>query len=387
MIAENNRGNGDKGVTDVLIALSNQDDKVKIAELNKIRKDSLTAGLGFMDGASFTEAKAKFKGVRVDELRAQILARYNNSIPRICNDCNGVYNNGDMTTKITYCFICDSKICPTCVPAQSSPPNGYVPICGFCRDSYAHDRHREEIVTAKDQVNDKSVLDESFLDATIKSRGTSTPKKTGSSKDPIKDPEGIPAKKTDKVDAVCSHYLKGRCKHGRVGSDCKWNHPKLCFSFIKNGSCVKDECLFFHPNLCRHSKKKEVCPKEEKCRYYHTKICRKKKEVIDDDKKDGVSEEELRVKITKEIKEKDMKEKQEKEMRDRIAKENEKGEKTKSDNPSLDFQKETVKEPDILSLLLTLQAQVADLQTEAKERKEREKYQNQYQAWYPQYHQ
>ena len=82
-----------------------------------------------------------------------------------------------------------------------------------------------------------------------------------------------------------------------------------------------------------------------------------------------------------------MKEKQEKEMRDRIAKENKKGEKTKSDNPSLDFQKETVKEPDILSLLLTLQAQVADLQTEAKERKEREKYQNQYQAWYPQYHQ
>ena len=53
MIAENNRGNGDKGITDVLIALSNQDDKVKIAELNKIRKDSLTAGLGFMEGASF----------------------------------------------------------------------------------------------------------------------------------------------------------------------------------------------------------------------------------------------------------------------------------------------------------------------------------------------
>ena len=73
--------------------------------------------------------------------------------------------------------------------------------------------------------------------------------------------------------------------------------------------------------------------------------------------------------------------------KERNSKKDEKSEEAKSDNPTLDFQKETVKEPDILSLLLTLQAQVAELKTEAKERKEREKYQNQYQAWYPQYHQ
>ena len=338
-----------------------------------------------MEGTAFAEAKIKFKGVRVDKLRAQILARYNNSISRICGDCRNIYNNGDLTTKLTYCYICDTKICPTCVPNVANPPNGYVPICGICRDSYAHDRKREAIVVNKDHENDKSVSEESFLDVTIKSKGSSTPKKTGSSKETQSNKVNDQKKK----DAVCSHYLKGRCKHRRIGTDCKWSHPKLCFSFVKSGAFSKEECNYYHPNLCKHSKKKEVCPNEVKCRYYHIKICRKKKESTDGDKKDEDVEKDLREKIGKEIKDKELKEKKEKEIREKIMeemknnKENINSENPKEINPPQDFQKSSVKAPDIMSILLALQTQVSELQAEAKERREREKYQSQYQAWYP----
>ena len=103
-----------------------------------------------------------------------------------------------------------------------------------------------------------------------------------------------------------------------------------------------------------------MCPTEEKCRYYHIKICRKKKEIINDDKKDANSEKALRDKITKELKDK-----KEKEMREKIIeemkskKEGEKSEKSKNSNPTQDFQKGSVKEPDIMTILLTLQSQVS----------------------------
>ena len=102
----------------------------------------MQAGLGFLEGIKFDAAKIRYKGVRVDELRAQIIATYNNSIPRECGDSKNIFNNGDKTVKITYLFMCDMKICPRCVPAQSAPPSGYVPICGVCRSNYDHERHK-----------------------------------------------------------------------------------------------------------------------------------------------------------------------------------------------------------------------------------------------------
>ena len=52
--------NNDAGVNDMLIALKNRDDKLKFPELNKIRKEPLQAGLGFLEGIKFGEAKARY---------------------------------------------------------------------------------------------------------------------------------------------------------------------------------------------------------------------------------------------------------------------------------------------------------------------------------------
>ena len=61
---------GDARVNDVLIALKNHGDKLKISELNKVRKPGLEAGLGFIEGLKYDEAKKRYKGVRVDKIRA-----------------------------------------------------------------------------------------------------------------------------------------------------------------------------------------------------------------------------------------------------------------------------------------------------------------------------
>ena len=60
LIVSNNNDNNDAGVNDMLIALKNRDDKLKLAELNKIRKEPLQAGLGFLEGIKFGEAKARY---------------------------------------------------------------------------------------------------------------------------------------------------------------------------------------------------------------------------------------------------------------------------------------------------------------------------------------
>ena len=117
-----------------------------------------------------------------------------------------------MTVKLTYCFMCDMKICPKCVPALGFPPSGYVPICGVCRSNYGHERHMERMTA----LLEEGASEESFLDITIKSKGTSTPAKNERMDDNVRSEERTKVKH----DKVCTHYLKGRCKHGRIGKDC-----------------------------------------------------------------------------------------------------------------------------------------------------------------------
>ena len=55
------------------------------------------------------------------------------------------------------------------------------------------------------------------------------------------------------VKSVCHFHLQGRCKHGRIGTGCKYSHPNLCKKFILKGErgCSNgDKCRFNHPRLC-----------------------------------------------------------------------------------------------------------------------------------------
>ena len=34
-------------------------------------------------------------------------------------------------------------------------------------------------------------------------------------------------------DVTCRFYLQGRCKHGKMGKDCAFKHPPMCFKFVR----------------------------------------------------------------------------------------------------------------------------------------------------------
>ena len=86
-------------------------------------------------------------------------------------------------------------------------------------------------------------------------------------------------KEADKTQADktpnCRYFLQGNCKHGRAGKNCSYNHPKLCFNFIKRGDqrggCKKgQDCAFVHPNMCQSSLQRRKCFKKG-CHRYHVR--------------------------------------------------------------------------------------------------------------------
>ena len=44
------------------------------------------------------------------------------------------------------------------------------------------------------------------------------------------------AKDVSSNKTVCRYFLRQECRHGVSGKDCKFDHPKLCYKFIRNGS-------------------------------------------------------------------------------------------------------------------------------------------------------
>ena len=76
-----------------------------------------------------------------------------------------------------------------------------------------------------------------------------------------------------KSEIVCRYYAAGKCQHGRVGSDCRYSHPKMCRKYIKygynNNGCTRGaKCKFFHPKLCHNSIDFFNCDKVY-CNFYH----------------------------------------------------------------------------------------------------------------------
>ena len=56
---------------------------------------------------------------------------------------------------------------------------------------------------------------------------------------------------------ICFAYLNGVNQRNGCskGKDCKYYHPKLCWSYNKSGKCSKKDCQFYH-----HKKKAQQIP-------------------------------------------------------------------------------------------------------------------------------
>lgn len=71
---------------------------------------------------------------------------------------------------------------------------------------------------------------------------------------------------------VCKFYMRKECRHGVKGKTCNFEHPALCYKYIRNGTnqggCKKASCNYFHPKLCRDSLNERKCYSKT-CRFYH----------------------------------------------------------------------------------------------------------------------
>ena len=82
---------------------------------------------------------------------------------------------------------------------------------------------------------------------------------------------GLSRFKLADVKSVCHFHLQGRCKHGSIGTGCKYSHPNLCKKIIlkgERGCSFGDKCKFTHPRLCVGSLKNITCHRK-KCFLYH----------------------------------------------------------------------------------------------------------------------
>ena len=81
-----------------------------------------------------------------------------------------------------------------------------------------------------------------------------------------------------KAPPLCSHYKRGRCRHGIsgkklvYGSECKFLHPKKCVKYCRYGNDAyqgcQGSCGLFHPMLCWNSVWYKRCDKQE-CTFQH----------------------------------------------------------------------------------------------------------------------
>ena len=99
---------------------------------------------------------------------------------------------------------------------------------------------------------------------------------------------------TDKEKQICHFYIQFRCKHGRSGKGCDFEHPKICLSLMNKGTkgCSKaEDCDFVHPKMCQKSLNGKKC-ENKRCFLGHVlgtrdiKISTNTEETSKKDKKD-----------------------------------------------------------------------------------------------------
>ena len=133
-----------------------------------------------------------------------------------------------------------------------------------------------ETIMQKEKEATKAAAEASILlDGSQNTADGMTPNKEDGNKsvndsDQKNDISGNLASSTKK--ATCKFYLRRSCKHGRRGTACQFDHPKLCFKYTKNGDmrggCKEgSKCKYVHPKLCG-SYRTGVC-KRKNCSFYH----------------------------------------------------------------------------------------------------------------------
>ena len=88
LIVKNNNCDSDDGIRKVLMALSGSKN-LKTG----FKKDELIATLGFFNEMNFEDANIEYKKVLMDDIRTQVINKFNTLKPRNCEICKCIYND------------------------------------------------------------------------------------------------------------------------------------------------------------------------------------------------------------------------------------------------------------------------------------------------------
>ena len=74
---------------------------------------------------------------------------------------------------------------------------------------------------------------------------------------------------------VCKDYLKLKCRFGKLGTQCRFEHPPVCANLLEHGiktpyGCNGKECSEFHPTMCESSLLHQKCA-DPNCELFHMK--------------------------------------------------------------------------------------------------------------------
>ena len=113
--------------TRVLLVL----EKADIAELRaakNVKEEHMAAAVGSWLEITLDKAKIKFNGVKGDTLKEEALEAYAMIAPREWDYCRFICNKqGDLRNQVK-CSLCQSRVCPECVP-DGSQLRGFFPVC------------------------------------------------------------------------------------------------------------------------------------------------------------------------------------------------------------------------------------------------------------------
>ena len=128
---------------------------------------------------------------------------------------------------------------------------------------------------------DDTVMDEPSTGLAPIPSGSGTQNPTQNSRVQNEDKVNQGKSKNDKEKSnICHFYKNGKCKHGKDGQDCRFEHPNICKKILYNGlkkfnsKGCDSNCAEFHPNACRDSLSQKACSRNE-CRFFHLKGTKK----------------------------------------------------------------------------------------------------------------
>ena len=217
----------------------------------------------------------------------RLIEKFNGLLPSKCEECSDIYF---LELKDDPLFICNecqrgSHNCNYLKEFKSSLtgriPKGFIWLCFDCCSE--HDIKNEDashvngVVDKKKNTCDHQSDEESSRNSpasNAENRTSSILKPPSTTVVNDCDEREITMNNKTAKKATCRFYIKKQCKHGLKGNKCSYDHPKLCYKFIKNGishgGCQDKACLFYHPKLCWESMRNRVC-NNLKCKFYHLK--------------------------------------------------------------------------------------------------------------------